>query len=167
MIQFKTVKAAIAFIKDLRVSRGYSSASTVEWRRLSMKLSDPILIQFARRLALRLETEKSFLVGLDEQDFNTKIYVLNRNKYCVLSLMKQIDETTKKVTYTLGYVGEKKSNYMLNINQLPTDEDLTYALTLIGSISLEIRTKKDNGNEKNPIQDNGVGGGNLDRSSHR
>ena len=101
-MQFNKVESVVVFIKDLRATRGYNPKSTAEWRRFSMKLSDCALIQFASRLASRLETEKPFLVGVDEQDFNPKIYVLDGNKFCILSLTKQIDERTGERSVHIG-----------------------------------------------------------------
>ncbi len=137
-MQFKTVKSATAFVSTLRVTRGYRNNATAEWRRLSMKLSDCALIQFARRLALRLEIEKGFLIGVDEQDLNPKVYVLDGNRSCILFLTKQVDEQTRQATYTLGYMGEPLPGHLINVSNPPTDEDLIYAFTLIESMSLEI-----------------------------
>jgi|SRR5271157_271297 len=138
----KSVKSVVVFVKELRVSRGYSLMSTAEWRRLSMKLSDCALIQFARRLASLLETKKPFLVGVDEQDFNPKIYVLDGNNYCVLCLTKQVDERTGKVSYALGPVGKEICGHLIDVSQPPTREDLRYAFTIIKSGSQEAtRTK--------------------------
>jgi hypothetical protein len=138
----KSVKSATTFIKNLRATRGYNPKSTAEWRRLSMKLSDCALIQFARRLASRLETEKPFVVGVDEQDFNPKIYVLNGSKYCLLCLKRQVDERTGKVTYALGPVGKQISGHLINVSKPPTEGDLTHAFTIIESGSQETaRTK--------------------------
>lgn len=63
-MDFRSVKSATAFIKDLRDTRGFSQQATVEWRRITMRLSDCRLIQFARRLAACLEDGRSFLIGL-------------------------------------------------------------------------------------------------------
>ena len=135
--------AVVDIIKDLRTSRGYSSASTVEWRRVSMKWSDCALIQFARRLASRLETEKAFLVGVGEQDFNPKINVLNGSKFCILSLTKQIDDQTGERTYTLvGHIGQPLAGHLIDVSQPPTDKDLRYAVTIIKSASGEITPTK-------------------------
>lgn len=141
-MEFRSVKSAVSFIKNLRTTRGYNTESTAEWRRLSMKLSDPGLIQFSRRLALRLETEKSFLVGVDEQDFNPKIYVLNKDSYCVLSLTKRVDEHTLFVSYTLGHIGEQKSSHQIDVTQPPSDKDLKYAVSLIETKAFRIKTRK-------------------------
>lgn len=139
---FKSLKSATTFIKKLRVTRGYSNGATAEWRRLTMKLSDCALIQFSRRLALRLETEKGFLIGVDEQDFNPKVYVLDRDKYCLLSLTRRVHEQTNRVTYTLGHVGEEISGHLIDVSQPPSDEDFMHALTVIESMSSEISRMK-------------------------
>jgi hypothetical protein len=147
-MEFRSVKSAVSFIKNLRTTRGYNSESTAEWRRLSMKLSDSALIQFARRLAIRLEVEKSFLVGVDEQDFNPKIYVLNRDSYCVLSATKRVNEKTHATTYMLGHIGDDLPSYELNVTVEPTDEDLACALSIIESKSLKIKAKRSGDDEK-------------------
>lgn len=133
---FRSIKSATTFIKKLCLTRGYSKDATSGWRRLSMKLSDCALIQYPRRLAVRLETEQRFLVGVDEQDFNPKIYVVHENKYCVLCLMKRVDEQTKQVRYALGHVGEEISGHSIDVSGPPTDRDLRHALILIESMSL-------------------------------
>jgi hypothetical protein len=107
-----------------------------------MKLSDTSLIQYARRLAQRLETEKSFLVGVDEQDFNPKIYVLNKDSYCVLSLTKRVDEQSLVVTYALGHISESSASYSVNTKESPLDEDLNYVLSIIEKKSLRIKTRR-------------------------
>lgn len=139
---FRSIKSATNFVRTLRVARGYSDKATAEWRRFSMKLTDCSLVQFARRLALLLETEKQFLVGVDEQDFNPKIYVLDGNKYCVLCLTKQVNERTGEVTYALGSVGKQTSGPSINVSGPPTEEDLRYAFTIIESAALEITRMK-------------------------
>jgi|SRR5271157_1307095 len=141
-MQFKSVKSVVVYVNDFRATRGYSPISTVEWRRLSMKLSDCALIQLARRLASRLETEKPFLVGVDEQDFDPKVFVLDGNKFCILSLTKQIDEQTGKRTYTLGHTGQPLSGHLIDVSRQLTDADLAYALILIESKSLNIAHKE-------------------------
>ncbi len=141
----KSVKSVAEFLKDLRVTRGYSPTSTAEWRRLSMKLSDCALIQFARRLASRLETEKPFLVGVDEQDFNPRIYVLDGNKLCALTLTKQIDDQTGKRTYTLGRTGQPLSGHLIDVSRPPTKKDLRHAFRIIESASLELTQTKAGG----------------------
>jgi len=109
-----------------------------------MKWSDCALIQFARRLASRLETEKAFLVGVDEQDFNPKIQVLDGNKFCILSLTKQIDEQTGERTYTLGRTGQPLSGHLIDVSRPPTKKDLRYAFRIIESASVELtQTKPD------------------------
>ncbi len=138
----KSLKSVAIFINDLRANRGYSAMSTAEWRRLSMKLSDCALIQFALRIASRLETEKPFLVGVDEQDFNPKIYVLDGNKFCILSLTKQIDEQTGERTYTLGRTGQPLSGHLIDVSRPPTKKDLRYAVTIIKSGSQELTQTK-------------------------
>jgi hypothetical protein len=139
---FRSVKSATAFIRSLRVTRGYNDNATSEWRRLSMKLSDSSLIQFARRLASRLETEKRFLVGVDEQDFAPKVHVLDGSRYCVLSLTKHVDERTGGVTYALGSVDKQIWGPVINVKRPPTEEDLRYAFTIVESSSVEVaRTK--------------------------
>jgi len=107
-----------------------------------MKLTDCALIQYARRLASLLETEKGPAVGVDEQDFSPKIYVLDGNKYCVLCLTKQIDEATVQATYTLGCIDNPLCGHVINVAQPPTDADLSYALDLIESKSLAIRIRE-------------------------
>jgi len=139
---FRSVKSATAFIRSLRVTRGYSDKATAEWRRFSMKLSDSALIQFARRLASRLETEKRFLLGVDEQDFNPKIHVLDGSKYCVLSLTKRVHERTGEVTYALGSVNKQISGSLINVKRSPTDDDLRCAFAIIESSSEEITQTK-------------------------
>ena len=137
-MQFRSTKAATNFIKKLRVTRGYSKDATSEWRRLTMKLSDCALIQFARRLAYRLENERSLLVGVDEQDFNPKIYVLDGNRHCVLCLSKRVGEQTNQVTHALGHISEPDPPHMIDVLKPPTDEDLTHVLALIGATSWQI-----------------------------
>jgi hypothetical protein len=141
-MKFRSIKSATTFIRSLRVTRGYNDNATSEWRRLSMKLSNSALIQFARRLASRLETEKRFSVGVDEQDFNPKIHVLDGSKYCVLSLTKRVHEGTGEVTYALGSVNKQTSGPFINVKRSPTDDDLRCAFAIIESSSVEIaRTK--------------------------
>jgi hypothetical protein len=140
-MEFRSVKAAVSFIKNLRTTRGYSSTSTSEWRRLSMKLSDSALIQFARRLAVRLEVENNFLVGVDEQEFSPKIYTMNQTSYCVLSLKKSVDESTR-VTYTLGHISDEISLHEIDVKKTPTDDDMIYALSIIEGRSFKIKSKK-------------------------
>jgi len=108
-----------------------------------MKWSDCALIQFARRLASRLETEKAFLVGVDEQDFNPKIHVLDGNKFCILSLTRQIDDQTGERTYTLvGHIGQPLARHLIDVSQPPTREDLRYAVRIIKSKSQELTRPK-------------------------
>ncbi len=141
-LQFKTVKSAVTFIKELRATRGYSNNATTEWRRLSMKLSDCALIQFARGLALRLETENCYLIGVDEQGFKPKIHVLNGNRYCTLSVSKQVDDQTGQVAYALGHVSQEVFEHNIDVSKPPTDEDLEHGLLLIESMSLEIGIRR-------------------------
>jgi len=138
----KSVKSVVVYINDLRATRGYNPKSTAEWRRFSMKLSDCALIQFASRLASRLETEKPFVVGVDEQDFNPKIYVLDGNQFCILSLTKQIDEQTGEGTYTLGRTGQPLSGHLIDVSRPPTKKDLWYAVRIIESASVELTQTK-------------------------
>ena len=140
-MQFRSIKTVTSFIKKLRVTRGYSKDATSEWRRLTMKLSDCALIQFARRLAYCLENERKLLVGVDEQDFNPKIYVLDGSKYCVLALTKQAEERTMQTTYTLGSIDDPLHGREITVTQLPTDEDLAYALNLIETKALDVRMR--------------------------
>ena len=93
-----------------------------------MRLTDCALVQFTRRLASRLETENGLLVGVDEQDFNPKIYYLDRNRYCVLSLTKQYNDQRKRATYTMGRMEEPRLEHSINVARPPTDADLAYAL---------------------------------------
>ena len=142
-MDFKSVKSATAFIKDRRVTRGYSPNSTAEWRRLSMKLTDCALVDFARRLAFGLENERDLLVGVDEQDFDPKIYVQDGNKYCILCLTKRVDERTNLVTYALGHLSQPVPEHMIDVSSPPTDADFTYALGLIESAAVEITRLED------------------------
>ena len=137
-MQFRSVKSATNFINKLRVTRGFNKDSTSEWRRLTMKLSDCALIQFARRLAYCLENERKLLVGVDEQDFKPKIYVLDGNRYCVLCLSKRVDEQTDRATYALGHISDPDPPYVIDVSKPPTDEDLTRVLALIGATSWQI-----------------------------
>ena len=146
-MDFKSVKSAARFIEDLRSRRGYSDQSTAEWRRLSMKLTDCALIQFARRLALRLENLRDFLVGVDEQDFNPKVYILDGDKYCIFGLTKRVDERTNQVTCALGHLNEPVPGHMIDVSGPPTDADVAYALTLIESKSSAI-TSTEQGRRK-------------------
>jgi hypothetical protein len=153
-LQFKSVKSAVTFIKELRATRGYSNNATTEWRRLSMKLSDCALIQFARRLGLRLETEKCYLIGVDEQEFDPKIHVVNDNRYSILSLSKRVDEQTCQVRYGLGHVSQEVFGHSIDVSKAPTDKDIAHAVLLIESMSLEIGVRRPAPGNKGSNKDN-------------
>jgi len=89
-----------------------------------------------------LETEKPFLVGVDEQDFNPRIYVLNGSKVSVLCLKRQVDEQTGKVSYALGPVGKQISEHLINVSKPPTGKDLRYAVRIIESAFVELTQTK-------------------------
>jgi len=142
----KTLKAMTTFIKGLRTSRGYNPLSTSEWRRLSMKLSDVGLIQYARRIAYCLEIDKGFLVGVDEQDFSPKIYILNETKFCVISVYKKVDEDDNSTKYILGFLNDPSPNYQISVDKEPTDSDMEYILSILKEKSVDLKDTRQKGN---------------------